>query len=349
MISTTSKAAGFLLFAVSPLAFAQSPPPQPSPGAAPPPMHLQGLTVTPKNGQNQDQEWSDRYACDAWSKTESGFDPAHPPAGVPASDLALKRDAYKRAMSACFDARGYTVTTAAPLPAAPPPVYIVAASGFRYHPLMVQIEGGYSLTHGNTAESLNGGWNTGLGLTWYPSSALPFGLRLDGSYSRFDLTTQSLYGASQALGTDVALGHQDVYGADLDAEFDFKMSQHVKGYLFGGAGRYRASTLMSNLATRPALSVLAIATPPTLDTPMRWRITPPAGSTPGTPGWDSSSRSRIRSASSSRPAISALLMLRLRLRWTRCRSSCRSGWGCGSHLPRPWNTRMLPAAPWRCK
>ena len=53
MISTTSKAAGFLLFAVSPLAFAQTPPPQPSPGAAPPPMHVQGLTVTPKNGQTR--------------------------------------------------------------------------------------------------------------------------------------------------------------------------------------------------------------------------------------------------------------------------------------------------------
>jgi len=253
MISTTFRAAGFLLFAVSPLAFAQTPPPQPSPGAAAPPMHVQGLTVTPKNGQTQDQEWSDRYACDGWSKAESGFDPAHPPAGVPASDLALKRDAYKRAMSACFDARGYTVTTAAPLPAPPPPVYVVAAAGFRYHPLLVQIEGGYTLTHGNTAESLNGGWNTGLGLTWYPSSALPFGLRLDGSYSRFDLTTQSLYGASQALGTDVALGHQDVYGADLDAEFDFKMSQHVKGYLFGGAGRYRASTSYEQFGYSPGL------------------------------------------------------------------------------------------------
>src|SRR5882672_1667170 len=103
MISTTSKAAGFLLFAVSPLAFAQTPP-QPSPGATPPPMHVQGLTVTPKNGQTRDQEWSDRYACDSWSKTQSGFDPAQPPAGVPASDLASRHDQYRRAMSACFEA-----------------------------------------------------------------------------------------------------------------------------------------------------------------------------------------------------------------------------------------------------
>src|SRR5882672_9867411 len=127
MISTTSKAAGFLLFAMSPFAVAQTPPP-PSPGAAPTPMHVQGLTVTPKNGQTGDQQWADRYACDGWSKTQSGFDPAQPPAGVSASDLASRRDQYQRAMSACFEGRGYTVTAAAAA-APPPPVYVVPASG----------------------------------------------------------------------------------------------------------------------------------------------------------------------------------------------------------------------------
>ncbi len=253
MNSTTTKAAGFLLLATSPFAFAQTPPPPPSPGAAQTPMHVQGLNVTPKNGQTGDQQWQDRYACDSWSKTQSGFDPAQPPAGESASDIASRRDQYQRALSACFEGRGYTVTAAAAAPAAPPPVYVIPASGFRYHPWLVQIEGGYTLTHGNTAESLNGGWNTGLGLTWYPSSTLPLGIRLDGNYSRFDATTRSLNAASQALGTSVALGYQDIYGADLDAEFDFKMSQHVKGYLYGGAGRYRESTSFQQFAYSPGL------------------------------------------------------------------------------------------------
>jgi hypothetical protein len=249
MISTISKATGLLLFAISPFAVAQTPPP-PGPGAAQTPMHVHGLIVTPKNGQTGDQQWSDRYACDSWSKTQSGFDPAQAPTGVSASELASKRDQYQRAMSACFEGRGYTVTAAAAATAAAAPhaVYVIPASGFRYHPLLVQIEGGYTLTHGNTAESLNGGWNTGLGLTWYPSSTLPVGLRLDANYSRLDATTRSLNAASLALGTNVDLGHQDIYGADLDAEFDFKMSQHVKGYLYGGAGRYRESTSFQQIA-----------------------------------------------------------------------------------------------------
>ena len=90
---------------------------------------------------------------------------------------------------------------AVPVAAPPPPVYVVPATGFRYHALMVQVEGGYTLTHGNTADALNGGWNTGLGVTWYPSPSLPLGLRLDGNYSRFDLTTQSLNAALPASTT----------------------------------------------------------------------------------------------------------------------------------------------------
>jgi Outer membrane protein beta-barrel domain len=247
MINSISRTAGFLLIAVSAFASAQTPPP-PAPSAQP--MHVQGLNVYPKNGQTQDQQWADRYACDNWSKTQSGFDPAQPPAGLPAADLASRKDQYKRAMSACLDAHGYTVTAAAAVAAAaPPPVHpvVVVPAGFRYHSLMMQIEGGYSLTRGDTAKTLNGGWNTGLGLSWYPSSSLPFGLRLDGSYSRFDATSQALGQASQDLRTDVSHGYQDIYGADLDAEFKFALGTHTKWYLFGGGGRYRESTTLQQV------------------------------------------------------------------------------------------------------
>jgi Outer membrane protein beta-barrel domain len=251
MISTSSGAAGFLLLAVSAGAFAQTPPPQSSPGAA---IHLEGLTVSPMKGQTRDQEWADRYACDSWSKTQSGFDPAQPPAGMSAPELASRHDQYKRAISACFEGRGYAVAAAAPPPPPPPPVVVHSnppVTGFKYHPVLVQIDGGYTMTHGNTAMLLDGGWNAGVGLTWFPFSGLPMGFRVDGSYSRFDATHQSLGQASQALGTNVALGQQDIYGGDLDVEFDFKMSDHVKMYLYGGAGRYRQSTTFQQVTYQP--------------------------------------------------------------------------------------------------
>jgi hypothetical protein len=215
--------------------------------------------VTPKNGQSQDQEWADRYACDSWSKAQGGFDPAQPPPGLSAADLAAKKDQYKRAMSACLDAHGYTVTAAAAAAATtaaavPPaqPVFVTTPGGLRYHTLMMQIEGGYTMTHGNTAKSLDNGWNAGLGFTWYPMSSMPsFGLRLDASYSRFDATPQSLANASQSLGIDVSHGYQDIYGADLDAEFGFKLSNNTKWYLYGGGGRYRESTTLQQVSYVP--------------------------------------------------------------------------------------------------
>jgi Outer membrane protein beta-barrel domain len=243
MIDSIPRAAGFLLIAVSAIASAQAPPPPA--GAGQPAMHVQGLNVYPKNGQTQDQQWADRYACDSWSKTQSGFDPAQAPSGLSSAELASRHDQYRRAMSACLDAHGYTVTAAvvAVAAAAPPPpsVYVVPTSGFKYHSVMMQIEGGYTATQGDTAKALEGGWNAGLGLTWYPFSSLPVGLRLDASYSRFDATSQTLSNASQFLGANVSHGVQDVYGADLDLQFDFTVSQHTKWYFFGGGGRYRES------------------------------------------------------------------------------------------------------------
>jgi opacity protein-like surface antigen len=253
MINSISRTVGFLLMAVSAFASAQTAPPPPA-GAGQPAMHVQGLNVYPKNGQSQDQQWADRYACDSWSKTQSGFDPAHPPTGLSAADLASRSDQYKRAMSACLDAHGYAVTAAAAAVAAAPPPHTVIvgpAAGFRYHSLMMQLEGGYSLSRGNTAKSLDNGWNTGLGLIWYPSSSMPLGLRVDGSYSRFDATSQTLAEASQGLGTNVSHGYQDIYGADVDAQFDFKLSSHTKWYLFGGGGRYRESTTLQQVTAVP--------------------------------------------------------------------------------------------------
>ena len=222
--------------------------------------------IYPKNGQTQDQLWSDRYACHSWAKSQSGFDPTKQAIGVAPDENAARRDQYRRAMTACLDARGYSVRFGAPPAAAPPAATLPPsappppAGGTRaqhaaplvpehkYHPLSVQIEGGYSVTTGTTSQYLNGGSNVGLGLTWFPLSALPVGLRLDGSYSTFGETSKSLDLASQSLGTPVSFGHAHIYGGDLDAEFDLRMGPRVKEYIFGGAGRYREQTIFKQVS-----------------------------------------------------------------------------------------------------
>jgi opacity protein-like surface antigen len=175
---------------------------------------------------------------------------------VAASEYASRRDSYQRAMSACLDARGYTVTTAtpAPAPAAPPvqppappryavPVYtppvVAPAPELKYHPIQVQIDGGYSVTAGSTSQSLNDGPNVGLGLTWTPTAALPVGIRLDGSYSSFD-DRRNLFNLN---GSGYTSGHEDIYGGDADVQLDLAHhSSRAKLYLFGGAGLYREAS-----------------------------------------------------------------------------------------------------------
>jgi opacity protein-like surface antigen len=112
---------------------------------------------------------------------------------------------------------------------------------FEYHPLAMQIEGGYSVTEGpNQKDLFKNGWNMGLGLTWFPSSELPFGLRVDGSYSRFETT-----------GADVARGHEAVYGGDADLELDLRMGPGVKEYFLGGVGWYRTQTVFRQVNWEP--------------------------------------------------------------------------------------------------
>jgi len=280
MISKSLRPLWILLLLAAPLtSSAQSPAPQ-SYGAQ---SAREELYVEPKNGQTRQQQWDDRYACDTWSKNQSGIDSTQRAAG--ASENPTRRDQYRRAMTACLEARGYSVRFAAPQPpgsqsaasqpaASPPPVappppsrpvtpppppppfYIVHSfpqiPEFTYHPFAVQIEGGQTITQGDAAKSLDDGWNGGLGLTWFPTSALPLGLRLDGSYSRFGETSQSLNAAAQSAGTNVSFGHEDLYGGDLDAELDLKMGPHVREYFYGGIGRYREHTVFKQASFQSA-------------------------------------------------------------------------------------------------
>ena len=65
------------------------------------------LYMYPKN--QQAQQATDRFECHRWATNESGFDPTLPLGGVPVSSTDGKRADYRRAMSACLEARGYSV------------------------------------------------------------------------------------------------------------------------------------------------------------------------------------------------------------------------------------------------
>jgi hypothetical protein len=67
------------------------------------------LFVYPKNGQSADQQAADRYECHSWARGQTGFDPTEPRGGVADGDAAPRRGDYLRAMTACLEARGYSV------------------------------------------------------------------------------------------------------------------------------------------------------------------------------------------------------------------------------------------------
>jgi opacity protein-like surface antigen len=229
---------------------ATPPPSEPSAASG---AHADELRLYPKNGQTQEQQWADRYECHRWAKTQSGFDPTQQAAGTPSSENGSRREGYQRALTACLEGRGYTVKYGAPVQAStPPPIESgrvrqspPAVPEFKYRALRVQIDGGYTVAAGRTNQYFDDGSNVGFGLTWFPTSALPVGLRIDGSYSRFRAKDafRDLYGEG------FTSGHQNIYGGDADLQLDLAhRSSRAKMYLFGGAGWYREQTYLRQVS-----------------------------------------------------------------------------------------------------
>jgi opacity protein-like surface antigen len=227
---------------------------------------LSGLSdpsvITPKNGQSPQQMWNDRYECYQWAVAQSGFDPNRSAAS---SGAASVRDQYSRAYAACIEGRGYAMRSSAPPAVAPPPspppppapvavprgpvsyaqVLVPQAPTLKYQPVEVQIDGGYSVTTGAAGDSLNGGSNAGLGLTWFPTAALPIGLRVDGSYSWFRIKDSAL----GSFGSGFTHGDENIYGGDVDLhreETDLRSVQFAPGigcgFFFCGPGLFPLET-----------------------------------------------------------------------------------------------------------
>jgi hypothetical protein len=203
--------------------------------------------VTPKNGQNAQQLAFDRYECYGWAKKQSEFDPAQPngqPSGL---------SQYRRAFTACMSGRGYDVVyqpETPPIPpayAAPaPPVRVATpvAPQLVYRPVHFQVEGGYTVAAGKTGDSVDDGGNVGFGIGFFPSPSLPVGIRVDGSYSRFDARNSLLDSG------DFDHGHEAIYGGDVDLQLNLAhVANNFQLYLLGGAGWYREHTYLSGFST----------------------------------------------------------------------------------------------------
>src|SRR5258708_22276854 len=250
-----------LLLCATPLtAFAQTTATPSAPGPAAAPTIAENLSVTPKFGQTQEQLAADRAECRLWAKGQTGFDPTQYGGGVGRSDYAVRRQQYGRALAACLEGHGYNVHFAAPVNAPPtsspppPPPSPAAATPvlvrnspprpeLKYHPFAFHIDGGYTVTAGTTGQYLEDGPNFGLGLTWFPTSWLPVGIRVDSSYSWFRAKDPLLNTGN------FTSGHQDFYGGDADLQLNLAHRSSVaQVYLFGGAGRYREQTVLRQVS-----------------------------------------------------------------------------------------------------
>ncbi len=148
----------------------------------------------------------------------------------------------------------YTPPPSAPPPPSPPPARLDKSqwthsektyyehSGFKYHPFRFHIDGGGTITQRSNENLLDNGWNAGLGFSWYPTSQLPLGVRVDGTYNEFSGRTALLDQATSTYGTRVDNATRRMWGGDVDLEFDLPIASYVRMYLLAGGGWYREQT-----------------------------------------------------------------------------------------------------------
>jgi len=203
--------------------------------------------LSPLYGQDEEKQWFDRYECDTWARWDSRYDPHSRQTG-PAQQAAA--EAYRRAMSGCLEQHGYGVSYAPPPPPPPAPYVWLRAQPsapreLHYRAFAVQAGGGYTVAAGSTAQDVRDGANAAVALTWFPSAALPIGVRVDGSYTWFKPASQLL--ALDNVGYN--RGQRDVYGGDVDLRLNLAPpSARQQLYLVGGVGWYRVSTLLQKVS-----------------------------------------------------------------------------------------------------
>jgi hypothetical protein len=217
-----------------------------------------------KNLGSPKRRWSDRYAYDNWTASQSAFDPTKGSRG-PSGDNT-RRGEYLRAMTSCLEAPRYSERPGAPAPyfpsaaaralpgrtplehASPTP------SELQYHPLVVQFESAYSIATDATHEYLGNGSNVGVGLTWFPTSMLPPCFPVACSYSGFKGISLSVNLTTLATGTSDLFEHAHLYGEDLDDDRGRRLGLHVQVYYLGGVRTYREQATLKRLSYESRLT-----------------------------------------------------------------------------------------------
>jgi hypothetical protein len=98
---------GYVVADPPPVADASAPPAAGEPPPAEGANGVLALRITPLKGQNSQQTANDRYACNRWAVSQSGFNPVSAQQDAQASPQM--RSNYRRAFTACLQARGYSV------------------------------------------------------------------------------------------------------------------------------------------------------------------------------------------------------------------------------------------------
>lgn len=225
---------------------------QPQPGRAaaaaataqPAPADFQ---LAPKMGQNDVQQWFDRHECDSWARQQTGYDASGEQES--AAQAAAGKE-YVRAMTACLIQRDYEVRYAPEPPPPSPPPYVPpraepSVRELRARVLSADLGGGYSLPTGSSADYVHGGAHAGAALDWFPSAALPVGLRLAGNYIWLKPGGQ-LFALN---GVGYNRGEQNLYGGDVDLRLNLaRFPTRQQLYLVAGLGWYRIDTTLQKVA-----------------------------------------------------------------------------------------------------
>jgi len=96
-------------YAPPPVVIREQPPVYAQPAPSVPPSSAERIFVYPRLGQSEELQAKDRYECHSWAVSQTHYDPTQPTSGMSEAQLNQMLADYHRAMSACLDARGYSM------------------------------------------------------------------------------------------------------------------------------------------------------------------------------------------------------------------------------------------------